>query len=126
MKQANTSLRLACGTGAEGIVHPDGTIDVAGFRMHTEHCALCSAYLDALRTWMAEFDPQPPQVRRHIEREYFSQTEVATRLGVSARTIRRWSDRGAFPGYPLWDGRRRLYRWADIETFMRKAMTDDD
>ena len=116
-------LKLACGQDpwGLGLQHGDGSVDAAGLHMHCKTCPDCGVYLRALTVHMAQYDPEPPQLRRQIEREYFSQQEVATRLGVTSRTVKRWADRGAFPGYALWDGRRRLYKWTDVESFLKQA-----
>jgi len=126
MTRQNYSIRLACGSHPGDIVHPDDSIDIAAFKVHTETCSLCSVYFDAVASWMAEFDPEPPQLRRHVEQEYYSQTDLATRLGVSPRTIKRWSQKGAFPGFSLWNGRRMLHRWTDVETFLQQNRTGTD
>ena len=117
------NLRLACNGDAWGLgaQNDDGSVDATGLYLHCKTCPDCSVYAEAFTIYLSEFDPHPPQLRRQIEQEYYSQQEIATRLGVTSRTVKRWADRGAFPGYALWDGRRRLYRWTDVESFLDQA-----
>lgn len=48
-----------------------------------------------------------------------SPTEVANRLGISRRTVARWTARGMLPAFVLPNGQRR-YRVADVEAAMQR------
>ena len=52
---------------------------------------------------------------------FISQTEVATRLGMTARTIEHWMQRGIIPYLKIGRGRRAtvLFKWADIEAHLK-------
>lgn len=53
---------------------------------------------------------------------YLSKMEVAARLGMTARTIEHWMQRGIIPYIKIGRGRRAtvLFKWADIETYLKK------
>lgn len=48
-----------------------------------------------------------------------SPTEVADRLGISRRTVARWTERGILPAFVLPNGQRR-YHVADVEAAMKR------
>jgi excisionase family DNA binding protein len=52
---------------------------------------------------------------------YISKTEVADRLGMTARTIEHWMQRGIIPYLKIGKGRRAtvLFKWADIEAHLK-------
>ncbi len=52
---------------------------------------------------------------------YLSKTEVAKRLGMTARTIEHWMQRGIIPYLKIGKGRRAtvLFKWADIEAHLK-------
>jgi len=52
---------------------------------------------------------------------YLSKTEVAERLGMTARTIEHWMQRGIIPYLKIGKGRRAtvLFKWADIEAHLK-------
>jgi excisionase family DNA binding protein len=52
---------------------------------------------------------------------YISKTEVAVRLGMTARTIEHWMQRGILPYLKIGQGRRAtvLFKWADIEAHLK-------
>ena len=52
---------------------------------------------------------------------FISKTEVATRLGMTARTIEHWMRRGIIPYLKIGKGRRAtvLFKWADIESHLK-------
>ena len=52
---------------------------------------------------------------------YISKTEVAARLGMTARTIEHWMARGIIPHLKIGRGRRAtvLFKWADIEAHLK-------
>jgi excisionase family DNA binding protein len=52
---------------------------------------------------------------------YISKAEVAARLGMTARTIEHWMQRGIIPYLKIGRGRRAtvLFKWADIEAHLK-------
>ena len=52
---------------------------------------------------------------------FISKTEVARRLGKTARTIEHWMKRGVIPHLKIGKGRRAtvLFKWADIEAHLK-------
>ncbi|MGH7989736.1 MAG: helix-turn-helix transcriptional regulator [Limisphaerales bacterium] len=52
---------------------------------------------------------------------YISKAEVAARLGMTARTIEHWMQRGIIPYLKIGKGRRAtvLFKWADIEAHLK-------
>jgi excisionase family DNA binding protein len=52
---------------------------------------------------------------------YLSKTEVAARLGMTARTIEHWMQRGIIPYLKIGKGRRAtvLFKWTDIEAHLK-------
>jgi len=52
---------------------------------------------------------------------YLSKMEVAERLGMTARTIEHWMQRGIIPYLKIGKGRRAtvLFKWADIEAHLK-------
>ena len=52
---------------------------------------------------------------------FISKTEVARRLGKTARTIEHWMKRGVIPYLKLGKGRRAtvLFKWTDIEAHLK-------
>lgn len=52
---------------------------------------------------------------------FISKTEVATRLGMTARTIEHWMQRGIIPYLKIGKGRRATvrFKWADIESHLK-------
>ena len=52
---------------------------------------------------------------------FVSKKEVATRLGMTARTIEHWMQRGIIPYLKIGKGRRAtvLFKWADIEAHLK-------
>jgi excisionase family DNA binding protein len=55
------------------------------------------------------------------ENNYISKTEVAVRLGMTARTIEHWMQRGIIPYLKIGKGRRAtvLFKWSDIEAHLK-------
>lgn len=56
----------------------------------------------------------PPEGPRPL-----SPTEVAQRLGISRRTVARWTERGILPAFVLPNGQRR-YLVPDVEAALRR------
>ncbi len=56
-----------------------------------------------------------------LPENYISKTEVAVRLGMTARTIEHWMRRGIIPYLKIGKGRRAtvLFKWADIEAHLK-------
>jgi excisionase family DNA binding protein len=52
---------------------------------------------------------------------YLSKVEVAARLGMTARTIEHWMQRGIIPYFKIGKGRRAtvLFKWAEIEAHLK-------
>ena len=52
---------------------------------------------------------------------FITKTEVATRLGMTARTIEHWMQRGIIPYLKIGKGRRATvrFKWADIESHLK-------
>ena len=52
---------------------------------------------------------------------FISKTEVATRLGMTPRTIEHWMQRGIIPYLKIGKGRRAtvLFKWTDIESHLK-------
>ena len=52
---------------------------------------------------------------------FISKTQVAERLGMTARTIEHWMARGIIPHLKIGKGRRAtvLFKWADIEAHLK-------
>ncbi len=52
---------------------------------------------------------------------FISKTEVAKRLGKTARTVEQWMQRGIIPYLKIGKGRRAtvLFKWADIEAHLK-------
>jgi hypothetical protein len=52
---------------------------------------------------------------------FISKTDVAMRLGKTARTVEQWMLRGVIPYIKIGKGRRAtvLFKWADIETHLK-------
>lgn len=52
---------------------------------------------------------------------FISKTEVATRLGMTPRTIEHWMQRGIIPYLKIGKGRRAtvLFKWADVESHLK-------
>ncbi|MGA9776768.1 MAG: helix-turn-helix domain-containing protein [Verrucomicrobiia bacterium] len=52
---------------------------------------------------------------------YISKAEVAARLGMTARTIEHWMQRGIIPYLKIGRGRRAtvLFKWAEIEAHLK-------
>lgn len=52
---------------------------------------------------------------------YLSKSEVAARLGMTARTIEHWMALGIIPYLKIGKGRRAtvLFKWADIEAHLK-------
>jgi excisionase family DNA binding protein len=75
--------------------------------------------------------PAPPQSESAADKfvtripspadSFISKTEVARRLGKTARTIEHWMKRGVIPYLKLGKGRRAtvLFKWADIEAHLK-------
>ena len=55
------------------------------------------------------------------DESFISKTEVATRLGMTARTIEHWMQRGIIPYLKIGKGRRAtvLFKWSDIESHLK-------
>ncbi|MGH7826039.1 MAG: helix-turn-helix domain-containing protein [Candidatus Binatia bacterium] len=54
-----------------------------------------------------------------LSEKLFSPCDLAIRFGVSAQTIKNWSDKGKFPAIRLSRGRR-VFRGVDVEKFARE------
>lgn len=118
------TMELMCGRSARavGVVAQDGILDLEALRVHGEACGECGRFLGAVKRMMRQ-DEEESGVQ---QQEYFGQEALARKLGVSPSTVRRWWKRGAFPGFAIWEGRRRLYRWRDVEDFLEASKVTGD
>ena len=55
------------------------------------------------------------------DERYLSKSEVAERLGMTARTIEHWMARGILPHLKIGKGRRAtvLFKWKDVEAHLK-------
>ena len=125
-KRRSHNVRLACGGDpwTLGILLADGSLDTSGLYVHAHNCSHCGIYLQAFTLRMSEHDPEPPRLRQEVEQDYYSPRQLATRLGKSDRTVRRWLRDGILPYHALWDGRSILIHWSDVERWLNAVRVD--
>ena len=73
---------------------------------------------------MPNHEPIPMPIRPAQPRpdeHFISKAEVAVRLGMTARTVEHWMQRGIIPYLKIGRGRRAtvLFKWPDIEAHLK-------